>query len=180
MKRYSSPELPIWLKWCRSCKLGKGWRAFGNNQICKECRQRSKGVKTHRNQRYSRAGLATDGQGLTYADRDATLSKWGFKSYREYLESDRWTAVRLAVFAAKGDLCILCRKPANQVHHTRYQPNDLTGRSIEHLHPFCGKCHKRVEIDGKGRKRSMKKTNEVFRKIMARSSASRIKTPQGQ
>ena len=106
-----------------------------------------------------------NGRGLNYADRDATLAIWGFNSYGEYLKSQRWASIRVRVIELKGDKCLFCPYPATHIHHTRYEPNDLTGKTLEHLHPLCGECHYKVEFDGRN-KLSMIESIKKFNRML--------------
>ena len=106
-----------------------------------------------------------NGRGLNYADRDATLAIWGFNSYGEYLKSQRWASIRARVIELKGDKCLFCPYPATHIHHTRYEPNDLTGKTLEHLHPLCGECHYKVEFDGRN-KLSMVESIKKFNRML--------------
>lgn len=84
--------------------------------------------------------------GRSYDSRDAELRRIGFDSYRDYLRSDLWRAVREKVFEAKGRACHLCGGVANQVHHNRYHANDLTGKRLAYLNPVCDSCHRKIEF----------------------------------
>lgn len=43
-----------------------------------------------------------------------------------------------------------CTKTATQVHHSKYTKENLTGESLEFLHPVCHKCHESAEfLNGK-------------------------------
>lgn len=86
--------------------------------------------------------------------RDRRLKAIGFKSYKEYLASDLWKGIREEVFAIKGRVCLCCNSPATQLHHTRYKMEELLGTNLRHIQPVCGPCHKQIEFDENGHKRS--------------------------
>lgn len=78
-------------------------------------------------------------------NKSKIFARLGFASYDEYLESDFWKAIRERVFAEKGKKCVKCGKPANTVHHSRYDRATLMGETIESLFPVCRKCHIEAE-----------------------------------
>ncbi len=88
-----------------------------------------------------------------------TLKTIGFSTYTIYLDSALWISIRLRVFRDKGRLCIKCREPATQIHHSRYDIETMRGTTLEHLHPVCQKCHGAAEIEN-GKKRGLKMANE--------------------
>lgn len=78
---------------------------------------------------------------------DKAFRSLGFATYREYLESSIWSAVREMVFDRKGHKCVICDRPATQVHHSRYGMRELIGTRFKHLHPICTACHHEVEFE---------------------------------
>lgn len=97
--------------------------------------------------------------GTTYHERNLTLSELGFRSYKNYLQSALWNKIRRRVFATKGNRCFLCQEQANQLHHARYHRDDLTGTTIENIHPICEDCHRDVEYSD-GEKLDMESANK--------------------
>lgn len=69
--------------------------------------------------------------------------------------------VREKVFKMKGRRCLLCGKPATQVHHNRYLENDLTGRRVKYLVPMCDGCHLGIEFRG-GTKATVVQAKKAF------------------
>jgi hypothetical protein len=61
-----------------------------------------------------------------YRRRDRVLPELGYSSYREYLASGDWRQIRSGILAEMPD-CVLCRRPACQVHHLSYAPRVLLG-----------------------------------------------------
>lgn len=99
------------------------------------------------------------GSGATYRSRDENLRAIGFRSYDDYLDSRLWQWIRQRVFAKKGSHCTKCGKDATQVHHSRYSVNALTGATLGNMWPICVDCHKEIEFDKNGRKRSLHEAN---------------------
>lgn len=110
--------------------LGVDWRK--PNGLCRACKK-----LFHRERRRNR---------YEYAGRNAVLAQLGFRSYRDYLESALWKAIRLRALAKAKYRCKICGRHATQVHHTRYTIQELRGESIKHLRPLCADCHRRVEF----------------------------------
>ena len=83
-----------------------------------------------------------------YAYRDDNLRRMGFRSYREYLRSQLWQALRAqALLNPDGTTkkCFRCWKTATQVHHRAYDPATLAGKNLWALVPVCAEHHKRGE-----------------------------------
>ena len=62
-------------------------------------------------------------------------------SYREYLESDHWKALRIRAMRYHGIACALCgyESRSNDVHHVKYR--NLTDCSVRDLRVLCRECH---------------------------------------
>ena len=88
----------------------------------------------------------------SYDDRFSVLSKLGYRSYREYLNSLEWKIVRDRVLL-KWPLCLMCLGRSQVVHHVRYWDTVLLGLDDRRLAALCHKCHEAIEVpDGeKGR-----------------------------
>lgn len=112
--------------------------------------------------------LAHCEKGISYAGRDHHLKAMGYGSYKAYLATERWHHIRRRVIDLKGSDCIICRVPATEIHHTRYRPEDLSGSTLDHLHPLCHYCHTRIEFDLKGRKVTMKTAIRKFDELIGR------------
>lgn len=100
--------------------------------------------------------------GNCYETRKLNLKLIGFKTYPKYLKSDLWRSVRKRVYAVKGDICSLCPEPATALHHNRYHIDDLSGKTMEHIHPICDTCHEFIEFGKHGKKNSLQKARETF------------------
>lgn len=97
-----------------------------------------------------------------YSKRSEILKKIGFNSYSEYLESKLWKSIRVRVFLEKGKRCQFCSKRANQVHHSKYTTDNLSGASLKYLHPICRNCHENAEVDKDGFKRPLDECNKIL------------------
>lgn len=100
---------------------------------------------------------------MTTTTRSKILQSIGFDSYRDYLASPLWQAIRRLVFAVKGQKCCLCGKQALQVHHRRYDRQTLLGAVLTWLEPICVKCHRIIEVKPNGRKRTHRSVDRLFR-----------------
>lgn len=98
-----------------------------------------------------------------YRERNAVIREMGYPSYAAYLRSDLWASIRSRVIAARPD-CVLCQKPAENIHHVGYGRAVLGGERDEALMPLCRGCHHRVEFDGE-RKRTVTEAQAVFQKL---------------
>ena len=98
--------------------------------------------------------------------RDKILFKLGFASYRDYLRSPLWKAIRAAVLEETPKCEICGTNKAQQVHHIRYTFSVLKGhpRGRKSLVSVCRQCHKEIEFKADGTKRTyeaaMKKTKQ--------------------
>jgi len=101
--------------------------------------------------------------GTTYASRNANLKRLGFDSYKDYLASETWRAIRRKVYAAKGGSCHLCGERATELHHNRYHTNDLSGKCIRFINPICRVCHKGIEFRDE-QKATLKQAAKAFRR----------------
>jgi len=84
--------------------------------------------------------------GENYNSRDVTLKEMGFATYKDYLKSDLWKRIRRKVLKRDKETCEICHCKGNQVHHSRYHKNDLTGKNLNFLHTICGDCHEKIEF----------------------------------
>lgn len=94
-----------------------------------------------------------------YKERDRYLVTLGFKSYRDYLDSNLWKSIRLRVMQRDGNKCQCCQGPAVQVHNKRYGLGQLNGMTLDEMVAICIDCHQAIEFTGE-RKNSLKETNE--------------------
>lgn len=97
-----------------------------------------------------------------YQDRNGRISELGYRSYREYLASPDWRAIRdsrLRDFPR----CLLCEKPACQVHHMDYGYPTLLGLIPALLVSLCDSCHECIEF-ADGHKRDLAAANSELRR----------------
>lgn len=80
-----------------------------------------------------------------YDARDHLIRKMGFPTYRKYTDSPLWASIRRRVLA-RSNGCILCGRPAVQVHHLRYTLDVLKGKDDSQLVAICRGCHRSIEF----------------------------------
>lgn len=98
-----------------------------------------------------------------YSKRNDTCKKIGFKSYAAYLDSPLWKSIRKRVFSFKGGDCVSCGGKANQIHHSEYTYENLSGKTFDGLYPVCGDCHHSAEFSNDGDKRSIDEANNLLK-----------------
>lgn len=150
---------------CKKCKTKKPLDVFdvknnGKRKVyCRECCiQFSKDAK-----RGIAEAKKLDSEGKTYQSRNKNLTRMGFESYKEYLNSPLWREIRKRVYLIKGDKCFLCEGQATELHHNRYHQNDLSGKKIRNINPVCLTCHLDLEFKN-GKKTELERAKRVFRK----------------
>lgn len=114
----------------------------------------------------------------SYEERARNLRSLGFRSYREYLDSDLWNRIKRLVYKQKGSSCMLCGEPATELHHNRYHRNDLLGKKTKYISPICRNCHRRIEFDG-DEKVSVPSARREFRKARKNNLKRRPILPSG-
>ncbi len=99
----------------------------------------------------------------SYRSRDELLrARKIAKTYREYLSCGRWKAIRQRVIDRFGGRCALCQADAEIVHHSKYRHDNLSGASTIGMWPLCRPCHRLVEFDECGRKRTFHEARDVW------------------
>ena len=93
-----------------------------------------------------------------YEDRNTLLRSIGYTDYAHYLGSELWKGLRAVVLAASPHCP--CGRPATQVHHQDYAHATLTGEDLSTLLAVCARCHKKIELTRKGKKRSPAEVQE--------------------
>lgn len=122
----------------------------------------------------------------TYSQRNLTLQQMGFANYAEYLASDLWKSIRAKAFRKKRNLCKLCSGPGQVLHHLSYSRTVLEGRHNSKLVIMCHKCHKEIEFDENGDKRTVQQVNVAFglsmrnrnRQLLTYDERNKIKSDQ--
>lgn len=104
---------------------------------------------------------------LTTPDkRDKRLKRLGFASYRDYLRSDLWKAIRVAKLELTPRCEICDSSRATQVHHLRYTYSCLKGKNPVPLVSACPECHKRLEFKRDGTKRTYEAAAKLTRRYL--------------
>lgn len=110
--------------------------------------------------------LKRGSSGSVWRKRDRRLMKLGFASYRDYLHSPLWKAIRSAKLelTPKCELCEASR--ATQVHHLRYSLRCLKGIDPLPLVSACPTCHEKVEFTAGGKKRGFLATRKATKRLL--------------
>lgn len=138
---------------CYKCKRGKpedqfyGWSedrkvGLADGCICDDCRGT-------RPQDYDR--------------RNRFLKIIGFNSYKHYLKSEMWKTIRGMVLKLDDGRCVVCGKPATNVHHNSYEMDVLIGKDLRQLMSLCRYHHKEAEFDERAKKRELPEVREALR-----------------
>ena len=98
---------------------------------------------------------------FVYDVRNELLRSFGYRTYKQYLKSDDWAAIRSQVFA-EYDECICCHSKPQVVHHVKYDSGTLLGLHRLHLAPLCHQCHELMEIQEDGSKASLARANTLM------------------
>lgn len=109
-----------------------------------------------------------------YCRRSLTLRLMGFQSYSEYRDSDTWKSIRESVLAKSDGRCYGCGKAASEVHHGRYEREDLEGSDMSLLFAVCRRCHGLCEFrrtDASKVKVSPEESVRRLEKIRAKNAA---------
>lgn len=102
----------------------------------------------------------------TYIGRNATLRSLGYANYAHYLSSDLWAQIRVRAFALHGHTCKLCPDPAACLHHLGYGRAILLGERLSSIVPLCHGCHKQVEFDKRGHKRTVLQAHTAYVRML--------------
>jgi hypothetical protein len=101
-----------------------------------------------------------------YRERDKLIRSLGFPSYKAYLSSMFWRALR-AEHLRINESCVVCESPAEQVHHMSYTKAALDGTDPKQLASVCAGHHRAIEFDGFGRKRSPRQAAKRLGQLIA-------------
>jgi hypothetical protein len=82
-----------------------------------------------------------------YLDRWRIVRGLGFQNYNDYLQSELWSRIRSRVIRKSRGMCSMCEGRANQVHHTRYTKENLSGANINHMIASCEDCHHLIHLN---------------------------------
>jgi hypothetical protein len=132
--------------WCKSCTEVTAIPAFkwnwSFNRICKTC------------------------NGPLEQIPPRAKGNWvylGYRTYRDYLQSDLWKSIRDKVLAKYRHRCIKCGGQASQVHHRSYHIDVLMGHDIRSLVPMCRNCHEGIEFGRDGSKLNIGDANRELK-----------------
>jgi len=123
---------------------------------------------------------------LTYRARDELLQSLFGCTYVEYLQTELWKSTRTKVLDRDGYKCVFCTDPADEVHHCNYNERTLKG-GIQDLVSVCSLCHRRIEFDERGEKRTLREVVKLSRakvrkltqkRKIAMTTTTTPKTPQ--
>lgn len=97
---------------------------------------------------------------MPYMVRNEVLKALGYRTYKEYLASEDWKAIRASVLD-RFPFCICCESRSQVVHHLRYDSRTMLGINNANLAPLCHRCHETIEIDN-GQKTTMGSANMLL------------------
>lgn len=153
------------------CKCGNNARSSGIYKgYCRKCKTK---CPNHVPKRSNPRKVKQDKFSvMSYTGRNRILKRIGFKNYPEYLASPLWFFIREWVLKRDGYKCRFCGKKAKEVHHGEYGKRALLGQQVNRLYSSCGRCHRHLEFDGKGNKRTLVEVLQLtFELLLARSHA---------
>ena len=99
-----------------------------------------------------------------YEDRDKLLLEMGYDSYNSYLLSPLWQGIKVRQIC-RCRTCMVCGEKMEVVHHTSYDRKVLEGKTKSGLVSLCHRCHKLIEFNKAGRKRTLKSANKKLREF---------------
>jgi hypothetical protein len=74
--------------------------------------------------------------------------------YDRYLRSAHWKRIRQRIMKRDGHLCVCCDGRASEIHHLTYEIKVLDGEDDTKLAAICKECHRQLEFNNDGKKRS--------------------------
>jgi len=101
-----------------------------------------------------------------YRSSEKTIDRLEFESYRDYLRSPTWKAIRSSVLSARPN-CELCGCDADQVHHFCYHSAVMVGAVNGLLVPVCDSCHKQIEFGDDGAKLTVLQAQSNLLKLLS-------------
>jgi hypothetical protein len=90
--------------------------------------------------------------------------------YEAYLRSPEWRRIGDKVKENAGHKCACCPNRATQVHHRCYRPRVLAGEDLSLLIALCGRCHKTIDFDERGKVREANEKERVLAALFHRES----------
>lgn len=97
-----------------------------------------------------------------YERRSFLLRSMGYKSYKEYLKSNRWKRV-CSISFQNNKKCSLCESCDQLIpHHILYTEDNLSGRNTSWIVVICTKCHELIHDIEKSAKINPLKATLIF------------------
>jgi hypothetical protein len=100
-------------------------------------------------------------------DRDSILRRLGYPSYENYRTRVLWKRIRDRIRERDQNNCRRCdeieNKMRHEVHHDAYTEAVLKGEDDSLLFLLCSSCHRKVEFDSNGFRRSDDEKRRVLR-----------------
>lgn len=96
-----------------------------------------------------------------YTLRNIFLKELGYKSYKEYLQSQDWKSIRDNILKESPN-CILCENKAVLLHHTKYDISALLGLRKHVLASLCYHCHEKIEFEEKDKNGLSEANSKLF------------------
>lgn len=106
------------------------------------------------------------GHKTAYQKRDEVLFRMGFASYRDYLRSPLWRAIRDAKLAVDPKCEICGASKSQQVHHIAYSFKVMKGNNQRALVSTCQECHCKIEFCQDGTKRNFEGTRKKTKELL--------------
>lgn len=97
--------------------------------------------------------------------------------YDEYLQSNLWRRIRVAVLDRDEWRCVRCDGDAEDVHHRAYDPEIMDGRALEWLVSLCKGCHKFIHFQDNGERREW---NEVEAMLQDKTTCVQFDLPSAE
>lgn len=88
------------------------------------------------------------------------LTKLGFDTYEDYLQSSLWRNIRAEIFHRDKLKCRVCGNRAKLVHHQRYDIGTMQGKQNQNLVSMCHRCHEQAHYDVNGNRLDMGQTRK--------------------
>ncbi len=80
---------------------------------------------------------------VNYVKRNKKLRRAGFKSYGDFIKSEKWLEIKkLAYSKLKKRECLFCHKESQDLHHVKY--TKITSKTLTWIVPVCRKCHENI------------------------------------
>lgn len=155
---FGSPRRKRPRKVCRSCVAAR--RALGRKRRAKSAERARQRLK-----------LPEPSPKVGGGKGRQKLKELGFFSYRRYMRSNLWRSIRRRKIKQDGPFCAACSCIGEDVHHRSYSRAVLRGDDLSQLILLCRACHRSIEFDEKGEKRSSVMVEKALVRLLRRSKA---------